>query len=178
MHREAMSLASSQGRTSVVRALDTVTPSGGPQIHQLKSWASWVDQGGHLPSRGGPFPLLESWELGWVKDLVEELPGGRLYFPLSTTSTLCFLRKGGKEPMGDTGVLVEGQVTLTGATRKPDGGWSILVRCAKNLGGWGRSPVREKGCPAMFPLEICLLEISCVPHRLGVVVWASLWAVT
>ena len=73
--------------------------------------------GGHLPSCGGPFPLLESWELGWVKDMVEELPGGRLYLPLSTVSMLCFLSKGGQEPMGDTGVLVEGQVTLTGATR-------------------------------------------------------------
>lgn len=45
MHQEATSLASSQGRTSAVRALDTVTPSGGPQIHQLKGRASWVDLG-------------------------------------------------------------------------------------------------------------------------------------
>lgn len=34
-----------------------------------------------------------------MKDMVEELPGGRLYLPLSTVSMLCFLRKGGKEPM-------------------------------------------------------------------------------
>ena len=39
--------------------------------------------------------------------MVEELPGGRLYLPLSTVSMLCFLSKGGQEPMGDTGVLVE-----------------------------------------------------------------------
>lgn len=60
MHQEAMSLARPQGPTSAVRAPATETPSGGPQIHQLKGQASWVDQGGHLPSLGGPFPLHES----------------------------------------------------------------------------------------------------------------------
>lgn len=48
-------------------------------------------------------------------------------------------------------------------------GLSILVRCALRTSGLGRSPKERRGALAMFPLEICLLEISCVPHRLGVV---------
>ena len=48
--------------------------------------------------------------------------GGRVTWRTIVFSTVnnqhaLFLKKRGKEPMGDTGVLVEGQVTLTGATR-------------------------------------------------------------